>query len=91
MNKAELIAAVATAAEISKKDAEIAVTATLDTITAALKEGDKVQLVGFGSFEVKKRAARVGRNPKTKESIEIPASVVPVFKAGKALKDAVAK
>ena len=91
MNKAELIAAVAAAAEISKKDAEIAVTATLDTITAALKEGDKVQLVGFGSFEVKKRAARIGRNPKTKESIEIPASVVPVFKAGKALKDTVAK
>ena len=60
-------------------------------ITAALKEGDKVQLVGFGSFEVKKRAARIGRNPKTKESIEIPASVVPVFKAGKALKDTVAK
>lgn len=65
--------------------------ATFDAITAALKDGDKVQLVGFGSFEVKKRAARVGRNPKTKESIEIPASVVPVFKAGKALKDAVAK
>ena len=62
---------------------------TLETITAALKEGDKVQLVGFGSFEVKKRAARMGRNPKTKESIEIPASVVPVFKAGKALKDSV--
>ena len=65
--------------------------ATFDAITAALKDGDKVQLVGFGSFEVKKRAARVGRNPKTKESIEIPASVVPVFKAGKALKDTVAK
>ena len=65
--------------------------ATFDAITAALQDGDKVQLVGFGSFEVKKRAARVGRNPKTKESIEIPASVVPVFKAGKALKDAVAK
>lgn len=63
MNKAELIAAVGAAAEISKKDAEIAVTATLDTITAALKEGDKVQLVGFGSFEVKSRAARTGRNP----------------------------
>ena len=77
MNKAELIAAVAAAAEISKKDAEIAVTATLDTITAALKEGDKVQLVGFGSFEVKKRAARVGRNPRTKESMEFPASAVP--------------
>lgn len=91
MNKAELIAAVAAAAEISKKDAEIAVSATLDTITNALKEGDKVQLVGFGSFEVKKRAARIGRNPKTKESIEIPASVVPVFKAGKALKDSISK
>ena len=81
MNKAELIAAVAAAAEISKKD----------TITAALKEGDKVQLVGFGSFEVKSRAARTGRNPRTKEVVEIPASKVPVFKAGKALKDAVAK
>ena len=90
MNKAELIAAVAAAAEISKKDAEIAVSATLDTITNALKEGDKVQLVGFGSFEVKNRAARTGRNPRTKEVVEIPASKVPVFKAGKALKDAVA-
>ena len=86
MNKAELIAAVAAAAEISKKDAEIAVSATLDTITNALKEGDKVQLVGFGSFEVKNRAARTGRNPRTKEVVEIPASKVPVFKAGKALK-----
>lgn len=91
MNKAELISAVAAAADVSKKDAETVVNATLDAITGALKEGDKVQLVGFGSFEVKKRAARIGRNPKTKESIEIPASVVPVFKAGKALKDAVAK
>ena len=91
MNKAELISAVAAAAEVSKKDAEAVIAATLDTITAALKEGEKVQLVGFGSFEVKKRAARIGRNPKTKESIEIPASVVPVFKAGKALKDTVAK
>ena len=91
MNKAELISAVATAAEVSKKDAEAVIVATLDTITAALKEGEKVQLVGFGSFEVKKRAARIGRNPKTKESIEIPASVVPVFKAGKALKDTIAK
>ncbi|MBP3508529.1 HU family DNA-binding protein [Oscillibacter sp.] len=91
MNKAELINAVAASADCSKKDAEAIITAALDTITAALKEGDKVQLVGFGSFEVKKRAARIGRNPKTKESIEIPASVVPVFKAGKALKDAVAK
>ncbi len=91
MNKAELINAVAASADISKKDAEAAVSAALDAITGALKEGDKVQLVGFGSFEVKKRAARTGRNPKTKEAIEIPASVVPVFKAGKALKDAVAK
>ena len=91
MNKAELISAVAAAAEVSKKDAEAVVSATLDTITDTLKAGEKVQLVGFGSFEVKKRAARIGRNPKTKESIEIPASVVPVFKAGKALKDTVAK
>ena len=91
MNKAELINAVAAATEFYKKDAEAAVTATLEAITSALKDGDKVQLVGFGSFEVKKRAARVGRNPKTNDTIEIPASVVPVFKAGKALKDAVAK
>ena len=89
MNKAELINAVAEKADVSKKDAEAAVNAALEAITAALQEGDKVQLVGFGSFEVKKRAARMGRNPKTKESIEIPASVVPVFKAGKALKDSV--
>ena len=91
MNKAELIHAVADAADVSKKDAEAVITAALDAITAALQEGEKVQLVGFGSFEVKKRAARLGRNPKTKESIEIPASVVPVFKAGKALKDSVSK
>lgn len=91
MNKAELINAVAAKADVSKKDAEAVLTAALDTITAAMAEGEKVQLVGFGSFEVKKRAARQGRNPKTKETIEIPASVVPVFKAGKALKDAVAK
>ena len=91
MNKAELISAVAANADVSKKEAEAAIAAALDVITAALKEGEKVQLVGFGSFEVKKRAARVGRNPQTKEAVEIPASVVPVFKAGKALKDAVAK
>ena len=91
MNKAELINAVAAATEFSKKDAEAAVNAALEAITAALQEGDKVQLVGFGSFEVKKRAARVGRNPKTNDTIEIPASVVPVFKAGKALKDSVSK
>ena len=91
MNKAELISAVAANADVSKKEAEAVVTAALEVITNALKEGEKVQLVGFGSFEVKKRAARVGRNPQTKETVEIPASVVPVFKAGKALKDAVAK
>ena len=91
MNKAELISAVAAAAEVSKKDAEAVIIATLDTITAALKEGEKVQLVGFGSFEVKKRAERTGLNPKTMESIAIPASKVPAFKPGKALKDAVAK
>ena len=89
MNKTELINAVAEKAGLSKKAAEAAVNATLSAITEGLKTEEKVQLVGFGSFEVKKRAARVGRNPKTKESIEIPASVVPVFKAGKALKDAV--
>ena len=89
MNKAELINSVAATAEVSKKEAEAVITATLDAITAALKEGDKVQLVGFGSFEVKVRAERLGRNPKTKEEIHIPASKTPVFKAGKALKDAV--
>ena len=89
MNKAELINAVAASADVSKKDTEAVITAMLDTITDALKEGDKVQLVGFGSFEVKKRAARIGRNPRTKEEIEIPATVLPVFKAGKVLKDMV--
>ena len=91
MNKTELIAAVAEKTGLSKKDSDAAVNAVLNTIAETLKANEKVQLVGFGSFEVKKRAARVGRNPKTKESIEIPASVVPVFKAGKALKDTVAK
>ena len=91
MNKAELINAVAEKAALSKKDSEAAVNAALEAITGALSDGEKVPLVGFGSFEVKKREARVGRNPKTKEAIEIPASKVPVFKAGKALKDVVAK
>ena len=91
MNKAELINAVAAAADVSKKDAEAVIAATVDVITKALAEGDRVQLVGFGSFETKKRAARTGRNPKTKEAIEIPASVVPTFKPGKAMKDAVSK
>lgn len=91
MNKAELVAAVAEKAALSKKDSEKAVNAAFEAITAAMAAGDKVQLVGFGAFEVKERNARVGRNPRTKEEIQIPASCVPVFKAGKALKDAVAK
>ena len=91
MNKAELIAAVAEKTGLSKKDTESVVSATFDTIVAAMAEEEKVQLVGFGSFEVKKRAERIGRNPKTKETITIPASKVPTFKAGKALKDSVAK
>lgn len=91
MNKAELIAAVAEKADLSKKDAEKAVNATFDAITGALQAGDKVQVVGFGAFDVKTRAARIGRNPQTKKEIKIPASKVPQFKAGKALKDAVAE
>ena len=91
MNKTELVAAVAEKAALSKKDSEKAVNAAFEAITAALVAGDKVLLVGFGSFETKERSARIGRNPRTKEEIEIPASRVPAFKAGKALKDAVAK
>ena len=91
MNKTELIAEVAVKAGLSKKDAEKALNAALDTIASALADGDKVQLVGFGGFETKTREARMGRNPRTKESIEIPACRVPVFKAGKALKDKVAE
>ena len=91
MNKTELIAAVAEKAELSKKDAEKAVKAFTDAVAEELVKGGKVQLVGFGTFEVKERAARVGRNPKTREEIKIPASKYPVFKAGKALKDQVAK
>ena len=91
MNKTELSAAVAEKADLSKKDAEAAITAAVEAITGALIEGEKVQLVGFGSFEVKTRAARVGRNPKTGEEIPISEARLPVFKAGKALKDAVAK
>lgn len=90
MNKAELIAVAAEKAGLSKKDCEKAVNAALDAITESLVKGEKVQLVGFGAFEVKERGARVGRNPQTKEEIQIPASKVPQFKAGKALKDAVA-
>ena len=88
MNKTELIAEIACKAGISKKDAEKALAATVETITDSVVKGDKVQLVGFGSFELKCRPARVGRNPKTKEAIEIPASRVPDLKAGKAFKDA---
>ena len=91
MNKAELINDAAEKAGLSKKDTEAALGAIIDVITASLAAGDKVQLVGFGAFEVKARAERIGRNPKTKESITIPASKVPTFKPGKALKDAVAK
>ena len=89
MNKAELIAAIAAKTGETKKGAEAAVNALVDVVTEALVKGDKVQLVGFGSFEVRKRAARKGRNPQTKEEIKIPASKAPVFKAGKALKDVV--
>ena len=89
MNKAELIAVVAEKAELSKKDTEKAVNALIEAVTEGLKKGEKIQLVGFGGFEVKQRAARMGRNPKTKEQIQIPASKVPVFKAGKAFKDAI--
>ena len=91
MNKTELIAEIACKTGLSKKDAEKALNATLDTVTETLAAGEKVQLVGFGGFEVKNREARMGRNPKTKETIEIPASKLPVFKAGKALKDKVAE
>ena len=91
MNKAELVSAVAEKTGMSKKDSEKAVNAAFDTITEALTAGDKVQLVGFGAFEVKERGARIGRNPKTKEEIEIPASRVASFKVGKALKEAVTK
>lgn len=89
MNKAELIDAVAESADLSKADATRAIDAVLDSITGALKSGDAVSLVGFGSFGVKARAARTGRNPQTGATINIAASRVPVFKAGKALKDTV--
>ena len=91
MNKTELINAVADETELSKKDAEAAVSAVIEAITEALTQEEKVQLVGFGAFEVKARAERIGRNPRTKEEIKIPASKVPVFKPGKALKDAIAE
>ena len=91
MNKTELIAATAEKAGLTKKDAERAVNAAIEAVTAALVAGDKVQVSGFGIFEAKKREARTGRNPRTKETIQIPATRLPAFKASKTLKDAVAK
>ena len=91
MNKTELITLAAQNAGMARKDAERVINAAIDAVTAALTNGDKVQLSGFGSFEVKDREARVGRNPHTKETVEIPATKVPVFKASKALRDTVAK
>ena len=91
MNKTELIAAVAEKTGMTKKDAERVVSMTFDTVAQALVKGEKVQVSGFGIFEVKEREARVGRNPRTKEAIQIPASKAPAFKAAKALKDAVSE
>ena len=91
MNKTELIAAAAEKAGLTKKDTERVLNAAIDAITAAMAAGDKVQLSGFGIFEVRARDARVGRNPHTKETIEIPATRVPAFKASKTLKDTIAK
>lgn len=89
MNKAELVAAIAEQAELSKKDAEKALKAFTDVVAAELKKGEKIQLVGFGTFEVSERAAREGRNPQTGKTMQIPASKAPKFKAGKALKDSI--
>ena len=91
MNKTELIAAVAEKTGMTKKDAERVVSATFETISATLAAGERVQVSGFGNFDVKCREARMGRNPRTKEAVQIPATRLPAFKAGKALKDAVAK
>lgn len=91
MNKTELVAAVAEKAGISKKDSEAAVAAFIASVQGALKAGEKVQLVGFGTFEVRERSERQGRNPQTGKTVTIPASKVPAFKAGKAFKDLIAK
>ena len=91
MNKSDLINAVASKAELTKKDAEAAVSAVISSISEALASGESVQLVGFGTFEVRDRAAKQGRNPKTGEPITVPAAKVPAFQAGKALKDSVNK
>lgn len=89
MNKSDLVALVAEKMDATKRDAEVSLNAVVEAITESLVKGEKIQLVGFGSFEVRKRAARKGRNPQTKEEIRIPASKAPVFKAGKVFKDAV--
>ncbi|HET7629256.1 MAG TPA: HU family DNA-binding protein [Bacillales bacterium] len=89
MNKTDLINSVAESAQLSKKDATKAVDSVFETISSSLQQGDKVQLIGFGNFEVRERSARKGRNPQTGEEIQIAASKVPAFKPGKALKDAV--
>lgn len=89
MNKAELVAKIAEKSELTKKDAEKALEAFISSVMETLKDGDKVQLVGFGTFETRKREARTGRDPRTGNPIKIPASIAPVFKAGKALKDTV--
>ena len=91
MNKADLIAAVSQGAGLTKKDSERVLNAAIDAITASLVEGEKVHISGFGTFEVKERSAHIGRNPHTGEAIHIPATRVPVFKPGKALKDTVGK
>ena len=91
MNKGELVAALAAKTEMTKKDSENALNAILDVITESMAKGDKVQLIGFGTFEAKSRPARVARNPRTGDSVKIEACKAPVFKAGKALKDAVNK
>lgn len=91
MNKSELIAAIAEKSGISKKDADKALVATIDTIVETIAAGDKIQIVGFGTFEQRARSARTGSDPRTGKSIEIPASKVPAFKAGKAFKEAVNK
>ena len=87
MNKTELVAAISEKCGITKKDTEKVLNAFIETVTDTLKDGDKIQLIGFGTFEVRERAARVGRNPSTHQEINIPASKAPVFKAGKPLKD----
>ena len=91
MNKSDLVSSIAEKSDISKKDVEKALNAFVETVEETLQKGEKIQLVGFGSFEVKERAERKGRNPKTREEITIPASKAPVFKVGKSLKDAVNK